>query len=47
MSLDKKVAGKSVRWVLLADVGKPVLRSDVPLSSWCAKSLKRLLSEAF
>ncbi|HUS81873.1 MAG TPA: 3-dehydroquinate synthase [Dehalococcoidia bacterium] len=33
MSLDKKVAGRSVRWVLLAGVGKPVLRSDVPLSS--------------
>jgi shikimate kinase/3-dehydroquinate synthase len=32
MSLDKKVAGKQVRWVLLAGVGKPVLRSDVPLS---------------
>ncbi len=32
MSLDKKVAGKQVRWVLLAGAGKPVLRSDVPLS---------------
>ncbi len=32
MSLDKKVAGKQVRWVLLAGTGKPVLRSDVPLS---------------
>ncbi len=31
MSLDKKVSGKSIRWVLLAGVGKPVLRSDVPL----------------
>jgi len=31
MSLDKKVSGKSIRWVLLASVGKPVLRSDVPL----------------
>ena len=30
MSLDKKVTGKSVRWVLLADVGKPALRTDVP-----------------
>jgi 3-dehydroquinate synthetase len=31
MSLDKKVSGKSIRWVLLADIGTPVLRSDVPL----------------
>jgi 3-dehydroquinate synthase len=31
MSLDKKVSGKSIRWVLLTGVGKPVLRSDVPL----------------
>jgi 3-dehydroquinate synthase len=31
MSLDKKVSGKSIRWVLLAGVGKPLLRSDVPL----------------
>jgi 3-dehydroquinate synthase len=32
MSLDKKVSGKSVRWVLPAGIGTPVLRSDVPLS---------------
>jgi 3-dehydroquinate synthase len=31
MTLDKKVTGKSVRWVLLAGVGAPVLRSDLPL----------------
>jgi 3-dehydroquinate synthase len=31
MSLDKKVSGKGIRWVLVADTGKPVLRSDVPL----------------
>jgi len=31
MSLDKKVSGKSVRWVLLAGVEKPVLRGDAPL----------------
>ncbi|MDI6858073.1 MAG: 3-dehydroquinate synthase [Dehalococcoidia bacterium] len=32
MELDKKVERESVRWVLLADVGHPVLRSDVPAS---------------
>lgn len=30
MELDKKVERASVRWVLLADAGRPVLRSDVP-----------------
>jgi shikimate kinase / 3-dehydroquinate synthase len=30
IALDKKVAKGSVRWVLLEDVGRPVLRSDVP-----------------
>jgi len=30
MSLDKKVAGGSNRWVLLEDVGKAVVRNDVP-----------------
>jgi 3-dehydroquinate synthase len=30
MELDKKVKGKSIRWVLLQDVGKVVIRSDVP-----------------
>ncbi len=30
MALDKKVSGRSVRWVLLEDVGRPVLRDDVP-----------------
>ena len=30
MALDKKVQGKTVRWVLLEGVGKPVLRDDVP-----------------
>jgi len=33
MELDKKVRGRTVRWVLLAEVGKPVLRDDVPLNS--------------
>jgi shikimate kinase/3-dehydroquinate synthase len=30
MELDKKVKGKSIRWVLLQDIGKIVIRSDVP-----------------
>jgi 3-dehydroquinate synthase len=30
MSLDKKMAGGSNRWVLLEDVGKTVVRNDVP-----------------
>jgi shikimate kinase/3-dehydroquinate synthase len=30
MALDKKVSGRAVRWVLLEDVGCPVLREDVP-----------------
>jgi 3-dehydroquinate synthase len=30
MELDKKVRGKSIRWVLLQDIGKAVVRSDVP-----------------
>ncbi len=30
IALDKKVAKGSVRWVLLEDIGRPVLRSDVP-----------------
>jgi 3-dehydroquinate synthase len=30
MALDKKVSGRAVRWVLLEDVGHPVLRDDVP-----------------
>jgi shikimate kinase / 3-dehydroquinate synthase len=30
MALDKKITGKSIRWVLLADIGKLVLRSDAP-----------------
>jgi 3-dehydroquinate synthase len=29
-ALDKKVAAKRVRWVLLEDFGRPVLRDDVP-----------------
>ena len=30
MELDKKVKEKAIRWVLLADIGKAVIRSDVP-----------------
>ena len=30
MTLDKKVASKKVRWVLLEDFGRPVVRDDVP-----------------
>jgi 3-dehydroquinate synthase len=28
--LDKKVAGRKLRWVLLEDAGRPVIRDDVP-----------------
>ncbi len=30
MALDKKVQARAIRWVLLEDVGRTVLRSDVP-----------------
>ena len=30
MELDKKVRDKAIRWVLLTDIGKAVIRSDVP-----------------
>jgi shikimate kinase/3-dehydroquinate synthase len=30
MELDKKVRGKAIRWVLLEDIGRVVVRSDVP-----------------
>ena len=32
ISLDKKVRGKAVQWVLLEGVGRPLLRDDVPLA---------------
>jgi 3-dehydroquinate synthetase len=30
MELDKKVTRRAIRWVLLEDIGKSVIRSDVP-----------------
>ncbi len=33
MALDKKVREGGLRWVLLEDVGRPVVRSDVPLTA--------------
>lgn len=30
MELDKKMRGKAIQWVLLEDLGKVVVRSDVP-----------------
>jgi 3-dehydroquinate synthase len=30
MSLDKKIKGGDIRWVLLKDIGRPVIRQDVP-----------------
>jgi shikimate kinase / 3-dehydroquinate synthase len=32
MSLDKKVSGKSLRWILLDGLGRTVIRDDVPMS---------------
>ena len=29
MELDKKIRGKAIRWVLLEDIGKAVIREDV------------------
>jgi 3-dehydroquinate synthetase len=31
IELDKKVRGKAIRWVLLEDIGKTTIRSDVPV----------------
>jgi 3-dehydroquinate synthase len=33
ISLDKKVVGGVVRWVLLEDIGRPVVRGDIPLDT--------------
>ena len=30
MELDKKTKGIAIRWVLLQDIGRVVIRSDVP-----------------
>jgi len=32
MSLDKKVSGKSLRWILLDGLGRTVIRDDVPMT---------------
>jgi 3-dehydroquinate synthetase len=40
MELDKKVRGKAIRWVLLEDIGKVVIHSDVP-----AKEVLSVLQE--
>jgi shikimate kinase/3-dehydroquinate synthase len=40
MELDKKVRGKAIRWVLLEDIGKAIIRSDVP-----AKEVLSILKE--
>jgi 3-dehydroquinate synthase len=40
MELDKKVRNKAIRWVLLEDIGKVVLRDDVP-----SKDVLSVLSE--
>jgi len=42
MELDKKVRAKAVRWVLLEEIGRAVLRDDVPLEDVVAV-LKELL----
>jgi 3-dehydroquinate synthase len=40
MELDKKVRGKAIRWVLLEDIGKAIICSDVP-----AKEVLSVLKE--
>jgi 3-dehydroquinate synthetase len=42
MELDKKVREKALRWVLLAGIGQPVIRDDVPLEQ-VVKVLEGLL----
>jgi 3-dehydroquinate synthase len=40
MSLDKKVRGKSIQWVTLESIGRPVIRDDIP-----AEVVEQCLSE--
>ena len=42
MELDKKVKGKTVRWVLLEGIGQPVIRQDAPRQA-VTKVLEELL----
>ena len=32
MSLDKKTSGRAIKWVLLEEIGRTVLRDDVPIA---------------
>ncbi|MBL7209626.1 MAG: 3-dehydroquinate synthase [Dehalococcoidia bacterium] len=43
MELDKKVRGKAIQWVLLQDIGKAVVHSDVP-SKEVSSVLKEMLT---
>ena len=43
MQMDKKTQGKAIKWVLLEEVGKAVVRSDVP-SQLIEETLKRVLT---
>ncbi len=45
ISLDKKVVGKRVRWVLLSDVGQPAFRTEVPVEL-TREVLQEMLGEA-
>jgi 3-dehydroquinate synthase len=42
MELDKKVRGKKIRWVLLAGIGKPVVRDDIHREE-VVSAIKKLL----
>lgn len=44
MELDKKVVKKAVRWVLLSQIGKTVIRDDVPPES-VKKVLEKLITD--
>ena len=43
MSLDKKVQGGSKRWVMLEEVGRSVVRTDVP-EELVEKTVRELVS---